>query len=89
MTMTLTGPAFSPWGRFQLLSLALEAVPREAAAEVLPLVVTAAVVVIRHARGERSYADACAHIEAARAALERAHRAATPTPPPVENRRIA
>lgn len=84
MTTPLMGPAFTPWGRFQLLSLALDNVPPEHAAEVLPLVMSAAIVVIRQVRGERSPAEAYAHVERAWAVVEHV---TTPAPPPVENGR--
>lgn len=87
-TPTLRGPAFEPWERFMLLDRAVQEVPTEHAAAVLPLVTMTAMVVIRQLMGQRTRAEAYAYVERARAAIETARRA-TPTPPHAENRRSA
>ncbi len=77
------GPAFKPSDRFYLLALVLEDVPPECAAELLPVVTSTAMVVVRQLRGKVTHAEAFAHVERARVAIETARRSATPRPPPV------
>ena len=74
--MTLAGPAFEPWERFMLLERALEDLPPERAAEVLPVVVRTAMVVVRHVRGSITHAEAYAHVERARVLISEARRSA-------------
>lgn len=47
----LKGPAFRPWDRFWMLDRLCEEVPPDRAAEVLPLMTSTAMVVIRHVLG--------------------------------------
>jgi hypothetical protein len=77
VSAVLTGPAFAPCDRFYLLSIALEDVGAEHAAELLPLVTSAAMVVVRHMRGQVTDAEAYAHIDRARLAIFSARRPAT------------
>lgn len=74
MSAPLTAPAFEPWERFMLLSLAVEEVPPERAAEVLPHITTTAMVVVRQIMGQRTLKEAYAHVERARVAIEAARR---------------
>lgn len=85
MSALLTGPAFRPRDKFYLLSLALEGVGPEHAAELLPLVTSAAMVVVRQLEGSVTDAEAYAHIRRVHLALETA-RLATPAPPTVAER---
>ena len=70
----LTGPAFRPWDRFWMLDRLCEEVPPERAAEVLPLVTSTAMVVIRHVLGRVTDAEAFAHIDRARLAIMKTRR---------------
>lgn len=64
----------APWERFMLLSHAVEDVPAEAAAEVLPLMTDCAMRVVRSLMGHITQAEAYAAIERTRIAIEDARR---------------
>ncbi len=69
MNTALMGPAFEPCERFYLLSLAIEEVAPEHAAEVLPVVTSAAMIVVRQIMGKATHAEAYAHVERARVVI--------------------
>lgn len=63
-----------PWERFALLTHAVEEVPPERAADVLPVVTDAAMRVLRQVLGKITKAEALAAVERARVAVEEARR---------------
>ena len=69
-------PKFEPWERFMLLSHAVEEmiIPPARAAEVLPHVTSAAMVVVRQLMGSKTRAEAYFAIERACSAAETARR---------------
>ncbi len=85
MSELLTGPALDPSERFYVLTLKLEDVDPQHAAELLPLVARTANVVLRQVRGQVTHAEADAHIARANRAVD-AVRRTTPAPPNVEER---
>lgn len=69
-----------PWERFMLLDRAIEEVPPERAAEVLPLVTSTAMTVIRQLMGQKTQLEAFAAIERTRELVEAARK---PQPAPL------
>lgn len=71
----MTALRLEPWERFMLLSHAIDDVDPTRAAPLLPLVASAACVVIRLQQGKATQAEALAAIERARVACGEARRA--------------
>ncbi len=68
-------PAFEPWERFMMLSnVLLEDLAPEEAAELLPMVTSTAMLVVRQVMGQRTRAEAFFAIEGLRRSVDTVRR---------------